>query len=70
LDALSEPKEPFWIPIDGTNLPKDSVLSTRDFKTFVFGVIKFQGASLVCINQYDSLLYPTHYHDISKYPKP
>lgn len=70
VDALSEPKEAFWIPICSNDVSKKNVLCTSDFKNFIVGDLKMMGNTLVCSNGKDSITYPNHYHDISQYPKP
>jgi hypothetical protein len=74
VDALSEPKEPFWIPIDKDNLPKGDVLAVTRLGYTITGEMSYDKSINVlrctCVKDKWELSNVTHYHDISKYPKP
>lgn len=74
-NALSEPKEPFWIPIDYNNLPRMKVIVKTGYGDYIEGIIETDSGNgldyILCSNTKERYYTTfTHYHDISKYPKP
>ena len=74
VDAL-EPKEPFWIPIDYNNLPRMKVIVKTGYGDYIEGIIETDSGNgldyILCSNTKERYYTTfTHYHDISKYPKP
>jgi len=74
LNALSEPKEPFWIPIDGNNMPNRKVVGAYfgNDKRINYGIRSFGFCKKDTFSDRFKINgeFATHFHHISRYPQP